>query len=543
MATFYVDYVGGADSNVGTDSGHAWKHCPGDVNATGNPASATLAAGDIVYFKKGVSYLGQVTCGQSGASVTTGGTGSITALGVLTDAGASFQTANVQPGQQVYIYHFKLSVFGTWVESCGLFTVASVGSQTQLTLSDFNGVAHATAEMTYVISNPITYKSLSSWGTGDAIISGEATRNYGFDCETKSFLRFDSIKFYNMAAADYIRAAIYGRELAPHIYTVSCKFDTLAASSQWTGNYSIFKNCICTSVLFFNFLAPDFNSVVNSDYQLVEGNSCNGGTRSWSAGYCGILRYNTILNLKSEAFTYHEDGIGPIGNARTSYIWIYGNTVDDTVEFFALYGTDAYSDHIVIHDNLVIGRYGTTGYGDNGIFGRGSQYVYIYNNTFVGPSTKMLVSMMIIIGESVAAGDHWVVENNIFVTTDGRMIEIGSSGATNFACDYNHYVSLSATPFVYSLAYHTYADWKGLGYDAHSIADLATDPLFVDNSYATLDAHLQVGSPDIGIGVNFSTMFTLDKDKNVRPASGAWDLGAYEYRSGGGSGSFVLALK
>jgi hypothetical protein len=35
MATFYVDYVGGADSNVGTDSGHAWKHCPGDVNATG----------------------------------------------------------------------------------------------------------------------------------------------------------------------------------------------------------------------------------------------------------------------------------------------------------------------------------------------------------------------------------------------------------------------------------------------------------------------------------------------------------------------------
>lgn len=62
-ASYYVDYAGGVDSNGGTSTSGAWKHCPGDPAGTSTAAATNLAAGDTVFFKGGVSY------------VFTGGTG------------------------------------------------------------------------------------------------------------------------------------------------------------------------------------------------------------------------------------------------------------------------------------------------------------------------------------------------------------------------------------------------------------------------------------------------------------------------------------
>ncbi len=56
-ANHFIDYVGGADSNNGTSTNSPWQHCPGDPSATGNAGAATLAAGDTVFFKGGVSYV------------------------------------------------------------------------------------------------------------------------------------------------------------------------------------------------------------------------------------------------------------------------------------------------------------------------------------------------------------------------------------------------------------------------------------------------------------------------------------------------------
>ena len=49
-ATYYVDFDGGDDSNAGTSTGTAWKHSPGDVNATSMADSTSLVAGDTVVF-------------------------------------------------------------------------------------------------------------------------------------------------------------------------------------------------------------------------------------------------------------------------------------------------------------------------------------------------------------------------------------------------------------------------------------------------------------------------------------------------------------
>jgi hypothetical protein len=55
-ATYYVDYASGADTNNGTSTAWAWKHCPGDFAVTGIPATNNLKPGDTVFFKGGVVY-------------------------------------------------------------------------------------------------------------------------------------------------------------------------------------------------------------------------------------------------------------------------------------------------------------------------------------------------------------------------------------------------------------------------------------------------------------------------------------------------------
>jgi hypothetical protein len=67
-ATYYVDFTGGSDTNTGTSQISAWKHAPGDSNATGNAGSVTLHPGDTVLFKGGVVYRGSITIPASGAS-------------------------------------------------------------------------------------------------------------------------------------------------------------------------------------------------------------------------------------------------------------------------------------------------------------------------------------------------------------------------------------------------------------------------------------------------------------------------------------------
>jgi hypothetical protein len=65
-ANYYVDYVGGSDSNFGTSQKVPWQHCPGDPAATGRAATTSLAPGDTVFFKGGVDY---VLAGDSGIAL------------------------------------------------------------------------------------------------------------------------------------------------------------------------------------------------------------------------------------------------------------------------------------------------------------------------------------------------------------------------------------------------------------------------------------------------------------------------------------------
>jgi len=57
---YYIDFDGGNDDDDGISKETPWKHSPGDVNARGGPGSIKLQAGDVVIFKGGVHYKGEV---------------------------------------------------------------------------------------------------------------------------------------------------------------------------------------------------------------------------------------------------------------------------------------------------------------------------------------------------------------------------------------------------------------------------------------------------------------------------------------------------
>jgi hypothetical protein len=64
---YYVDFSGGNDAASGTTPESAWKHAPGDPEATGNPGAVDLQPGDSVSFKGGVVYRGNISINASGS--------------------------------------------------------------------------------------------------------------------------------------------------------------------------------------------------------------------------------------------------------------------------------------------------------------------------------------------------------------------------------------------------------------------------------------------------------------------------------------------
>lgn len=66
-ATYHVDFEGGDDSADGLTPAAAWKHSPGDRNATGTPGGVKLQPGDTVILKGGVQYRGEIGWDCSGS--------------------------------------------------------------------------------------------------------------------------------------------------------------------------------------------------------------------------------------------------------------------------------------------------------------------------------------------------------------------------------------------------------------------------------------------------------------------------------------------
>jgi parallel beta-helix repeat protein len=66
-ATYYVDFDAGDNQADGLTPQTAWKHSPGDRNASGTPGTVELQPGDTIVFKGGVRYVGEIQLNISGS--------------------------------------------------------------------------------------------------------------------------------------------------------------------------------------------------------------------------------------------------------------------------------------------------------------------------------------------------------------------------------------------------------------------------------------------------------------------------------------------
>ncbi|ODT87853.1 right-handed parallel beta-helix repeat-containing protein [Phenylobacterium sp. SCN 70-31] len=65
-STFHIDFDKGRDEHDGLTPATAWKHAPGDPNASGQPARTRLRPGDTVLFSADVRYRGSIVVKDSG---------------------------------------------------------------------------------------------------------------------------------------------------------------------------------------------------------------------------------------------------------------------------------------------------------------------------------------------------------------------------------------------------------------------------------------------------------------------------------------------
>ena len=542
-ATYYIDYAGGLDSNNGTSEATPFQHAPGDSACTGNCASIVLHPGDSVVFKKGVTYAdpNSIIAKWAGALVSNVSNAStsqavISFAGVLTDPNATFQTTGVAAGMYIYIYNNVMSQTNTSVESTGLWQIASVDSQTQLTLSGFNGKAYslnANGGLTYGIVNPITYKSISTWGSGDATIDGQNVRPVLLDLNAHSEIRVDSLKFINTYddtnGAGGWKAAISSTELNgtaanPAAWTdvVNCIFENLAISSiSYAGPYSVAENNYAQNVAYNGIGVGDY-------YTLDEGNTVIGpGTRCGLGGYAfSIIRNNYCKDMYLGYGGAHADGIGfldggPNGNNACStgtsggncYGWIYDNTIDNTVIFLAIFSGNSSLHNWNIHNNVFIGRYGSgsgcSAYGEAGVELQGAPTNLVFaNNDFIAAQCEGMIEGFRITSGYGGYPVNITLENNIF-DTGVNAYYLDGGMPSGWVTDYNHYYNPNTTPFLINTTPETFAQWQTAGYDTHGINGTgssytsSTNPNFL--SLINLDLRLSSSSPDIGAGTNLSS--------------------------------------
>ena len=249
---------------------------------------------------------------------------------------------------------------------------------------------------------------------------------------------------------------------------------------------------------------------------------------------------------------YHHDGIHGFGGTSgvvtdfTAYNNLFdGETGDNFNEHIFLEGTNdgtpwttspSSTSHIFNNVFSVttssIGIAGMGPVGGNGVWA---------NNTLTGFSPSY-VSSCEGFGNTSTLSSGAIVENNAVqncgVLIGGSETGPGETGTfTVKTFDYNAYASCNHTYNCFFITLATaidtsdFATWQSMsGYDAHSIANLASSMYFaLDSTF-----HPMTGSPLLGKGDNLTSLCTgsltplcADKSGKARPKTGAWNIGAY----------------
>jgi hypothetical protein len=520
-ASYYVDFSSGSDANNGLSTNTPWKDAPGMRGFSG---TYTHQAGDQFFFRGGVTwsntmapwdiansgvpgtndYYGVDMAWFAGASWTRpvfdGGSQypvpSTQSLGYWAVSGNYVTLDNITlqnigvPGTNQGNYAIKLTGHDILVENMYL----PVQSRAGILLSDTSGHVDGNWEFR---SNDI---SLCSWGIGGGPGVGTVMTN---------ILIHDNVfhDFHTQIANSAHGDGIY-------IYSSVTNLNT------YCDGFRIYNN----------YFYGDFSKADTS----ATGMTAFIWASAQAAGSAYI--YNNVMT-----YTWNGGGVsdvigatGTIGSTGSVYVFNNSFYGDSNSFYFVSAGNIS---NVVVMNNIDVG--GSSSYSLSSVLNNlVSDYNDLYHqSTFTGFNLvhSDFTNAGPIASISVrAAGSNYTVGSIVKVTYGlGGTATITSTNSTGGV------TALQLTTL--GIGYST--RWTGLsslvsgtgvgltvsypavipaGYETHGTTN---NPLFT----AAADLHLQSGSPAIGAGTNLSFLFTTDKDGNSRPATGQWDIGAYQY--------------
>ena len=139
----------------------------------------------------------------------------------------------------------------------------------------------------------------------------------------------------------------------------------------------------------------------------------------------------------------------------------------------------------------------------------------VYNNVMAWNGTDGIILWQALSGVDI--------KNNILYENGHYGIGSYAATGTGVVVDHNLSYGNGSGSYDFSGGSSTYSYTLG--------TVLSSDPLLVNESSSSFDAHLSARSPAIQAGMNLYSSLTTDMSSAARPASGAWDLGPYVYAS------------
>lgn len=224
---------------------------------------------------------------------------------------------------------------------------------------------------------------------------------------------------------------------------------------------------------------------------------------SWSVS-SGTVEYCTFLNAGPGTPECHSDMIYCGGGSSSTFRYNYFYNSYSQAFFWDGGGNAA--DDTYIYGNIAVQGPGGTGTWFQTKQGFTWGKFHIYNNVMVSWSTAGVQFR----GTSTGPNE---LKNNIFWQTDWTR---ETTAVTGIDSDYNRY---SGT--------------KNALDSTHSFGSLSNP--FVSTTLPG-DWHIVAASTPVNNGVSLGSPYNTDIDGNTRGADGTWDVGAYEYTAGGGSG-------
>jgi len=448
---------------------------------------------------------------------------------------------------------------GNTYHLCGTFT--GTPGQTMLTVP-----SGAAGNILTVLFEPGTVMTAPYWGgtyAGAISILGTSYIKIdgGSDGVIENTANGDALMYQHASRGIYVQENSSNIEIAN--ITIQHIYDSVGGG---TGN----ANATNTSNI---FIGPNTGTLTNIS---VHDSTLNNAGQGVEVAWDGSIVNN--INIYNNFISDHRFQVifgSYMTSGSTSNINVYGNEMTGwsnwftTNDYYHLDGIIAWGHHgypinLNIYNNYIHGTWGTNATSFvyctcDGGSGTGSSSVCnifnnlfvidklvsagagrenwtgfdahngphkIINNTFVAQSTynQSLVNVV---------GPVSQFTNNIYLNST-QALSMDTTPASSIASsDYNLYYGMSGNPFSNnSGTYWTYAQWQGFGYDAHG----QTANPNLDGNYKPQASSKSV----IGQGTNLTSLCTgdltalcADKSGSARPASGLWDLGAYQYSTKG----------